>query len=57
MIIKDIFMVFNPNKTPVEILKEESFGWACFGNIYSNVTNKLYNASINTSFHYNLTPK
>ena len=57
MIIKDIFMVFNPNKTPVEILKEESFGWACFGNIYSNVTNTLYNASISRSFHYNLTSK
>lgn len=33
-------MEFNPNRTPVDILKEGSFGEASINNRYSNVTNK-----------------
>ena len=33
-------MDFSPNKTPIEIIKEGSFGGTCFRDIYSNVTGK-----------------
>lgn len=38
-------MEFNPNKTPVEILKEGSVGLTYFTNTYGNVTGKQYNVS------------
>ena len=40
MIKHECNMKFNPNKTPVDNLKEGSFGGKYFRNIYSNVTNK-----------------
>ena len=30
-------MEFNPNKTPVEVIKEDSFGGAYFRDIFSGV--------------------
>ena len=38
-------MDFQPNKTPVEIIKEGSFGETYFKNIYSTVNNKWYKNS------------
>ena len=38
-------MDFQPNKTPVEIIKEGSFGETYFKNIYSSVNNKWYKNS------------
>ena len=35
-------MEFNPNKTPVEIIKEGSFGETYFRDIYSLVNGKWY---------------
>ena len=35
-------MSFNPNKTPIEIIKEGSFGGTYFRDIYSNINGKWY---------------
>ena len=35
-------MKSNPNKTPVEVIKEVAFGATYFRDIYSNVTGKWY---------------
>ena len=38
-------MEFNPNKTPVKIIKEGAFGGTYFRDIYSSVTGKWYKKS------------
>ena len=35
-------MDFRPNKTPVEIIKEGTFGGIYFRDIYSSVNDKFY---------------
>ena len=40
-------MNFNPNKTPVEIIKEGAFGGTYFRDIYSNINNKWHKNSWN----------
>ena len=38
-------MVFSPNKTPIEIIKEGAFGGTYFRNIYSGINEKRYKNS------------
>ena len=38
-------MSFNPNKTPIEIIKEGAFGGAYSRDIYSNINGKWYRNS------------
>ena len=38
-------MEFNPNKTPIEIIKEGAFGRTYFKDIYSSVKEKCYRNS------------
>ena len=38
-------MNFNPNKTPIEIIKESAFGGTYFRDIYSGINGKRYNNS------------
>ena len=38
-------MDFKPNKTPIEIIKESSFGGTYFRDIYSGVNGKFYKIS------------
>ena len=38
-------MSFNPNKTPIEIIKEGAFGGTYFRDIYSSITGKWYRNS------------
>ena len=38
-------MVFSPNKTPIEIIKEGAFGGTYFRNIYSDINEKWYKKS------------
>ena len=38
-------MEFNPNKTPVDIIKEEAFGGNYFRDIYSGANRKWYRRS------------
>ena len=38
-------MKFNPNKTPVEIIKEDAFGGTYFRDIYFGVNGKWYRKS------------
>ena len=38
-------MPFNPNKTPIEIIKEGTFGGTYFRDIYSNINGKWYHNS------------
>ena len=38
-------MDFKPNRTPVEIIKEDSFGGTYFKDIYSGVNGKWYRKS------------
>ena len=38
-------MSFNPSKTPIEIIKEGSFGGTYFRDIYSNINGKWYRNS------------
>ena len=38
-------MSFNPNKTPIEIIKEGAFGGTYFRNICSNIDGKWYRNS------------
>ena len=35
-------MSFNPNKTPIEIIKEGAFGGTYFRDIYSSINGKWY---------------
>ena len=35
-------MNFNPNKTPIEIIKEGAFGCTYFRDVYSNINKKWY---------------
>ena len=38
-------MNFNPNKTPIEIIKEGTFGGTYFRDIYSSIIEKWYKSS------------
>ena len=38
-------MSFNPNKTPIEIIKEGAFGGTYFSDIYSSINGKWYRNS------------
>ena len=38
-------MDFNPNKTPIEVIKEGAFGGTYFRDIYSNINGKWYKKS------------
>ena len=38
-------MLFKPNKTPIEIIKEGAFGGTYFRDIYSNINGKWYQNS------------
>ena len=38
-------MSFNPNKTPIEIIKEDAFGGTYFRDTYSNINGKWYRNS------------
>ena len=38
-------MGFSPNKTPIEILKEDAFGGTYFRNSYSGINEKWYKNS------------
>ena len=40
-----IQMKFNPNKTPIEIIKEGAFGGTYFKDIYSGINKKWYGNS------------
>ena len=35
-------MGFSPNKTPIEIIKEGTFGGTYFKDVYSNINKKRY---------------
>ena len=35
-------MNFNPNKTPIETIKERAFGGTYFRDVYSNINKKQY---------------
>ena len=43
-------MNFNPNKSPIEVIKEGAFGGTYFRDIYSNVNGKWYKNSWKESF-------
>ena len=51
-------MSFNPNKTPIEIIKEGAFGRTYFRDIYSSINGKWYRNSW-TEFNvlHNIDPK
>ena len=38
-------MNFSPNKTPIEVIKEGTFGGTYFGDIYSGINEKCYKNS------------
>ena len=38
-------MGFNPNKTPIEVIREGAFGGTYFRNIYSGINEKWYKNS------------
>ena len=42
---ENVKMKFNPNKTPVEVIKKGAFGGTYFRDIYSGVTGKWYKKS------------
>ena len=44
-------MAFNPNKTPLEIIKEGAIRGTYFRNIYSGINEKLYKNSWKEFFH------
>ena len=44
-------MDFNPNKTPIEIIKEGAFGGTYFRDIYSNISKKQYKNSWKEFIH------
>ena len=51
-------MLFKPNKTPIEIIKEGAFGGTYFRDIYSNINNKWYrNSWKEFNFLKNIDPK
>ena len=38
-------MGFNPNKRPIQIIKEGAFGGTCFRDVYSNINKKWFKSS------------
>ena len=44
-------MDFNPNKTPIEIIKEGAFGGTYFRDVYSNINKKWYKYSWKEFIH------
>ena len=38
-------MDFSPNKTPIEVIKEDAFGGTVFRDIYSGINGKWYRKS------------
>ena len=51
-------MSFNPNKTPIEIIKEGSFGGTYFRDTYSNINGKWYrNSWKEFDFLHDIDPK
>ena len=51
-------MDFNPNKTPIQIIKEGAFGGTYFRDIYSNINEKWYKNSWKVFIHLkNIHPK
>ena len=51
-------MVFSPNKTLIEIIKEGAFGGTCFRDVYSNINKKCYRNSWKEFVHLkNIDPK
>ena len=44
-------MDFNPNKTPIEIIKEGAFGGTYFRDIYSDINEKWYKISWKEFIH------
>ena len=40
--MKSVRMKFNPNKTPIEVIREGAFGGTYFRDIYSSVNVKWY---------------
>ena len=44
-------MDFNPNKTPIQILKGGTFGGTCFRDVYSNINIKWYKNSWKEFIH------
>ena len=51
-------MDFNPNKTPIQIIKEGAFGGTYFRNVYSNINKKWYKNSWKEFIHLkNIHPK
>ena len=39
-------MNFSPNKTPIEIIKEDAFSGTYFREVYSNINKKWYKNSL-----------
>ena len=39
-------MVFSPNKTPIEVIKESAFGGTYFRDIYSGINEKMVQKSM-----------
>ena len=51
-------MNFGPNKTPVEVIREGTFGGTYFRNIYSGINEKWYKNSWEEFVHLkNIDPK
>ena len=51
-------MDFSPNKTPIRIIKEGTFGGTYFREVYSNINNKWYKNSWKEFIHLkNINPK
>ena len=44
-------MDFNPNKTPIQIIKEGAFGGTYFRDVYSNIDKKWYKNSWKEFIH------
>ena len=51
-------MDFNPNKTPIQIIKEGAFGGTYFRDVYPNINKKWYKNSWKEIIHLkNIDPK
>ena len=46
-------MDFNPNKTPLEIIKKGAFGGTCFRDVYSNVNKKMVHKFMERIYFFN----
>ena len=44
-------MYFNPNKTPIQIIKKGAFGSTYFRSVYSNINKKWYKSSWKKIIH------